>query len=390
MLVWNDIAKYTKDYNNGIKKLDDVLIDAKILQNEKLNHKTNKFKLHSLTDDYGLDDKITIRTMKFKYDNGLKNIFDGKSIPGNSLKGKTELSSGTKEVINMTNKMIPKIDHSYIDPGYYEHKLEGKTNNDLMLKNMSGKEFAKNYVSDIMNKKTPEQNDLQIEPLSKRSINNFKNIINEHRQDPEQLLNENAQIAMSNASKLEDNINQDMTLINKGKKPTPAKTHIKNDTIKSKTVELKTPSNLFDELPNFDDTIDTETTKKQHKTGFGMNHNQGLEIKSAITTPTKHKKIFLEDFTSSPSPQKNNNNESIELKNPNEESTKQVIDNVINTLKNMVDAFPKGERKNASLTPQQKNDIAEVLSKHNLLDALSPESLKVSTIRNRLNEFKNK
>ena len=153
MLVWNDIAKYTKDYNNGIKKLDDVLIDAKKLQNEKLNHKTNKYKLHSLSDDYGLDDKITIRTMKFKYNNDLKNIFDSKSIPGNSLKGKTELSSGTKEVINMTNKMIPKIDHSYIDPGYYEHKLEGKTNNDFMLKEMSnGKEFAKKYIEDMKNK----------------------------------------------------------------------------------------------------------------------------------------------------------------------------------------------------------------------------------------------
>ena len=168
MLVWNDIAKYTKDYNNGIKKLDDVLIDAKKLQNEKLNHKTNKFKLHSLTDDYGLDDKITIRTMKFKYDNGLKNIFDGKSIPGNSLKGKTELSSGTKEVINMTNKMIPKIDHSYIDPGYYEHKLEGITNNDLILKEMSnGKKFAKKYVEDMKDKTRSILDDIILEADSR-------------------------------------------------------------------------------------------------------------------------------------------------------------------------------------------------------------------------------
>jgi hypothetical protein len=127
MLVWNDIAKYTKDYNNGIKKLDDAVSDANNLQKEKLNHKTNQFKLHSLTDDYGLNDKVTIRTMKFKYDNGLKNMFHNKSTPGNSLKGNVELSSGTKEVIRMTNKWIPKIDHSYIDPQYYEHKLEGKT-----------------------------------------------------------------------------------------------------------------------------------------------------------------------------------------------------------------------------------------------------------------------
>jgi len=160
MLVWNDIAKYTKDYNNGIKKLDDVLTDANKLQNEKLNHKKNKFKLHSLTDDYGLNDKVTIRPMKFKYDNDLKNMFHNKSTPGNSLKGNVELSSGTKEVIKMTNKWIPKIDHSYIDPQYYEHKLEGKTNKDLMLKELSkSKEFAQKYVAGLSKPKfSPERN----------------------------------------------------------------------------------------------------------------------------------------------------------------------------------------------------------------------------------------
>ena len=161
MLVWNDIAKYIKDYNNGIKKLDDAVSDANNLQKEKLNHKTNQFKLHSLTDDYGLNDKVTIRPMKFKYDNDLKNMFHNKSTPGNSLKGNVELSSGTKEVIRMTNKWIPKIDHSYIDPQYYEHKLEGKTNKDLILNQLSkskSKEFAKNYVTGLSKPKLPERN----------------------------------------------------------------------------------------------------------------------------------------------------------------------------------------------------------------------------------------
>ena len=164
MLVWNDIAKYTNDYKNGIKKLDDIVNDADKAQNNKLNYKKNKFKLHSSTDDYGLDDKITIRSMKFKTSNDLKDMFKNKSTPSNLLKGKVELSSGTKNVINMQNKMIPKIDHSYIDPGYYEHKLEGKTNKDLMLKELSsGKDFAKQYVAGL-----PKRTEL-LESISKSS-----------------------------------------------------------------------------------------------------------------------------------------------------------------------------------------------------------------------------
>ena len=39
MLVWNDIAKYTNDYKNGIKKLDDMVNDSDKTLNNKLNHK---------------------------------------------------------------------------------------------------------------------------------------------------------------------------------------------------------------------------------------------------------------------------------------------------------------------------------------------------------------
>ena len=224
MLVWNDIAKYTNDYKNGIKKLDDIVNDADKAQNNKLNYKKNKFKLHSSTDDYGLDDKITIRSMKFKTSNDLKDMFKNKSTPSNLLKGKVELSSGTQNVINMQNKMIPKIDHSYIDPGYYEHKLEGKTNKDLMLKELSsGKDFAKQYVAGL-----PKRTEL-LESISKSS-------------------------------------------------PTSLTTTLPSSP--SPTLSTSTRlNNLID--PNIG-ILDDETTTKKKKRGFGNRINQTLTIGSAL------------------------------------------------------------------------------------------------------------
>ena len=48
----------------------------------------------------------------------------------------------------MTNRMIPKIDYSGVDPGYYEHKLnEIESNKDLMKREYSkATEFAKEFV----------------------------------------------------------------------------------------------------------------------------------------------------------------------------------------------------------------------------------------------------
>ena len=48
----------------------------------------------------------------------------------------------------MTNKLIPKIDHSGVDPGYYEYNLnEIKSNKDLMKREYSkATEFAKEFV----------------------------------------------------------------------------------------------------------------------------------------------------------------------------------------------------------------------------------------------------
>ena len=65
----------------------------------------------------------------------------------------------------MTNKMIPKIDYSGVDPGYYEHNLnEVKSNKDLMMREYSkatefAKEFVKTKKEELASKlklKTPE------------------------------------------------------------------------------------------------------------------------------------------------------------------------------------------------------------------------------------------
>ena len=74
----------------------------------------------------------------------------GKTTPSKSL-GKVQLSSGTIEAINLGKRSIPSnIDYSYIDPQYYQHKLQGKTNKDMILKNLSkSEEFAKAVAADL-------------------------------------------------------------------------------------------------------------------------------------------------------------------------------------------------------------------------------------------------
>ena len=143
-MIWNDINIFKRDYTNGVKKLD----GDTDMQNEKLKHKTNAFNITPDIDEHGLDDKYTIRPFKIHYDQSLNNLFKNKCTPSNSLNGKVNLSTGTREIIKMTNKMIPKIDHSGVDPGYYEHKLnEIKSNKDLMKREYSKAEtFAKEFI----------------------------------------------------------------------------------------------------------------------------------------------------------------------------------------------------------------------------------------------------
>ena len=153
MIVWDDIEKLTKNYHSGIKKLDGLNENTKY-NNNKTNHKNN-FKFKQSNDDYGLDDKVTIRPFHIKYDSNIQKLMVGKSTPSKIL-GKHNLSSGTIEAIKYGNSTIPKIDYSYVDPQYFEHKLKGKTNKDFILKELSkGQEFARNFLSSAAPIPTP-------------------------------------------------------------------------------------------------------------------------------------------------------------------------------------------------------------------------------------------
>jgi hypothetical protein len=78
-MIWSDIGIYTRDYNNGIKKVDDYN-EAIKKQNEKLKHKTNAFNTHPKVDEHGLEDKYTIRSLKFIIIRALKNCLKIKRL----------------------------------------------------------------------------------------------------------------------------------------------------------------------------------------------------------------------------------------------------------------------------------------------------------------------
>ncbi len=64
-----------------------------------------------------------------------------------------------------------KIDHSTIDPGYYEYKMNDiKSNKDLMMKRLSNADaFAKSFVTDLKTKTgTPSTTEELREPRLKR------------------------------------------------------------------------------------------------------------------------------------------------------------------------------------------------------------------------------
>ena len=148
MLVWNDIAKYTQQYNNGIKKLGNIEQSINQIDNKlKTKHKYNT---QPIVDDYGLDDKYTIRPFNIKTDPYTKEIFTNKTKTSNLLNNRSKLSSGTIEAIKTQSKYVPKVNHSYIDPQYYEFKLQNKSNNDLILNKLTkGREFAGSYVESL-------------------------------------------------------------------------------------------------------------------------------------------------------------------------------------------------------------------------------------------------
>ena len=111
MIIWDDIEKFTKDYSSGLKKLDG-LNENKKFNNKKSDFNKNKFHFNPSNNDYGLDEKITIRPHHIKYDTSFKNLTSNRTTPSKSLK-KHNLSSGVKEAINRTNKIVPKKDYSY-------------------------------------------------------------------------------------------------------------------------------------------------------------------------------------------------------------------------------------------------------------------------------------
>ena len=154
MIVWDDIDKLTSSYTNGLKKVDGISANDK-MNKSKNNYNSNAFHHTYHTDDHGLDDRITIKPIHVKYDPGFKNLMAGKTTPSKYL-GKVQLSSGTIEAIKLGQKSIPKIDYSYVDPLYYQHKLKDKTNKDLILKNLSkSEEFARNVVGSLHPLPTP-------------------------------------------------------------------------------------------------------------------------------------------------------------------------------------------------------------------------------------------
>ena len=171
-MIWNDINIFKRDYTNGIKKVDGVTDDYKDLQNAKLKHNTKAFDITPEISEYGLEDRYTIRPFKLNYDHSLKDLFKNKCTPSSVLNGKVNLSTGTKEIIKMTNKLIPKIDHSTIDPGYYEHKLNNvKSNKDLMMKRLSNADaFAKSFVTDLKKKKSSDGESLDGEAFEMENI----------------------------------------------------------------------------------------------------------------------------------------------------------------------------------------------------------------------------
>ena len=57
-MIWPDVPIFIRDYSNGIKKLDD---NSEDILNKKLKYNPNAFHLNPLSDDFGLDEKYTIR-----------------------------------------------------------------------------------------------------------------------------------------------------------------------------------------------------------------------------------------------------------------------------------------------------------------------------------------
>ena len=81
MLIWNDIEKY-KNEINSTKKLDGLNENDK-LSKSKTIYKKNAFHFNHHVNDYGLNEKVTIKPFHVTYDQSFKNMFTNKSTPSN-------------------------------------------------------------------------------------------------------------------------------------------------------------------------------------------------------------------------------------------------------------------------------------------------------------------
>ena len=73
MLVWDDIKKYTKDYSDGIKRVDDK---NEVIRQLSGKTKTNNIvHMKELKNDFGLEEKYTIRPFKLKHDPEISDLF---------------------------------------------------------------------------------------------------------------------------------------------------------------------------------------------------------------------------------------------------------------------------------------------------------------------------
>ena len=61
-MIWNDVDLFSRDYTNGIKKLNSGT-DYKNLQNEKLKYSSKAIDITPEINEYGLDEKVHNKTV---------------------------------------------------------------------------------------------------------------------------------------------------------------------------------------------------------------------------------------------------------------------------------------------------------------------------------------
>ena len=147
-MIWSNIGKYQKHINNGVKKIDG-LNELNDLKKTKTKTK-HKYKMKHLKDDFILNEKSKFKSFNIKTNPDLQNLFNHKIAISKILKNGPELGNGSKNTIQLFDNHIPKINHSYVDPQYYQHKLQNKSNTNIIKNNMSkGKNFAATIVAGL-------------------------------------------------------------------------------------------------------------------------------------------------------------------------------------------------------------------------------------------------